>query len=92
MAHEQHCGSDTPGQGLRTAALKALEALHGMVSSGRPNDLKHDGECVHCGRDNTGYEDQPCDEECPGEQARVAITELEALLGVGARPAPCRAP
>lgn len=28
-----------------------------------------EGHCVHCGRDNRGYESEPCCEDCPGEQA-----------------------
>jgi hypothetical protein len=27
------------------------------------------GHCVHCGRDNKGYEHLPCADDCPGEEA-----------------------
>ena len=30
-----------------------------------PTPSDENGLCVHCGRDNTGYEDQPCSDECP---------------------------
>mgnify|MGYP000982322190 FL=1 len=30
-----------------------------------PTPADENGHCVHCGRDNTGYEDQPCSGECP---------------------------
>lgn len=30
-----------------------------------PTPTDENGHCVHCGRDNTGYEDRPCSDECP---------------------------
>jgi hypothetical protein len=30
-----------------------------------PTQTDENGHCVHCGRDNNGYEDQPCSDECP---------------------------
>lgn len=30
-----------------------------------PTPTDENGHCVHCGRDNNGYENQPCSDECP---------------------------
>lgn len=31
------------------------------------------GHCVHCGRDNTGHEGEPCIDECPMYWEAVGI-------------------
>jgi len=63
---------------LIAAAPDLLDALKGLISSDVPCDLNAGGECIHCGRDNTGFECQPCDDECPGQIARVTITKATA--------------
>lgn len=31
------------------------------------SDNDRSGRCVHCGRDNRGFEHLPCSDDCPGE-------------------------
>lgn len=54
---------------LIDAAPKLLEALVDLLGGvGHTNGL-----CHHCGRDNRGYENEPCSDDCLGEKARAAI-------------------
>ena len=42
-----------------------------------PYELHEEYEgCPHCGRDNTGYGNEPCSDDCPGESA-MNVYELE---------------
>lgn len=48
---------------LLKSELEALRSTHA--------DFVHEHSeirtlCPHCGRDNTGYEDRPCSDDCPG--------------------------
>lgn len=31
----------------------------------KPAVNDENGQCIHCGRDNRGYEGSPCSDECP---------------------------
>jgi len=42
------------------------------------NNDKH-GQCTYCGRDNRGYEDELCSDNCPYE---LMIAEAPAMLEV----------
>lgn len=53
--------------------LEKLEAI------ARGEQLNNDerGECRYCGRNNFEYENEPCSDDCPYEQAIAKIKGLE---------------
>ena len=55
---------------LEFALANALRDLLG--------EHRHDerGTCLHCGRDNSGYENEPCSDDCPDEVARAALKKF----------------
>lgn len=68
---------DAANARLIRGAPDCLAVLRDLISCDVPCDLNEGGECRHCGRDNSGYEDQPCDDECPGQIARALIAQIE---------------
>jgi hypothetical protein len=59
---------------LIAAAPDMLAALEDLLGTIRHHK---NGHCVHCGRDNSGYLEDPCSDDCPGEKARAAIAKAK---------------
>lgn len=55
---------------LKEINAELLAALKDLLGD-RRND--ENGRCLHCGRDNRGYDLEPCSDDCPGQVARAAI-------------------
>jgi hypothetical protein len=58
---------------LIAAAPELLAALIDLLGDTPRNNA--DGECTHCGRDNSDHRNEPCSDDCPGEIARAAIAK-----------------
>jgi hypothetical protein len=61
---------------LTALEREMLAVLRDLVSTDVPVTLNENAECVYCGRDCYGYEDAPCDDDCPGQIARVLIAKV----------------